>query len=166
MNAKWRAREIFTFVFRGIPESGIIREFLACLSAVSCLNPNSCICQPYFFYVNHFAKKVFQCSIIISLFSSTRDSANFSSAGFIPLLSIKVTLLVFAILPAKLLLFFEMCKCARVFFLKMYFFCARKFGNTEKKYYFCTGFERAVYNLQKGSKFRISKLLIYKRKSP
>ena len=150
MNAKWRAREIFTFVFRGIPESGIIREFLACLSAVSCLNPNSCICQPYFLYIYHFAKNVFQRSIIISLFSSTRDSANFSSAGFIPLLSIKVTLLVFPILLAKLLLFFEMCKCARDFLSKNAFFVRGNLEIRKKSIIFapdlrgvCTSFEKA-----------------------
>ena len=37
------------------------------------------------------AKNAFQRSIIISLFSSTRDSANFNSAGFSPLLSNKTT---------------------------------------------------------------------------
>ena len=54
MNAKRRARIVLTLLFRGIPQTGIISEFLACFSAVSCLYPNSCICQPYFLYIYHF----------------------------------------------------------------------------------------------------------------
>ena len=93
MDTERSAGIIGTFGSGRMTKRSIIIKTLTSSLSVRSLNPDCRVCKPYFpnIHCHYFEKKAFQRSIIRSLFSSTNDSASFSSAGLKPLLSSNVT---------------------------------------------------------------------------